>query len=59
LDSWGTGGLGQPVTSNTLPASAGVRLVLADEEGRREFTDWLSLDPELLQEDTQQDEESS
>ncbi|WP_027367020.1 PulJ/GspJ family protein [Desulfocurvibacter africanus] len=59
LDSWGTGGLGQPVTAKALPASAGVRLVLADEEGRREFTDWLSLDPELLQEDTQLEQEDS
>ncbi len=60
LDSWGTGGLGQPVAASALPASAGVRLVLAGENGgSREFFDLLSLDPELLQEGTQQSEGSS
>lgn len=59
LNSWGTGGLGQSVEAKALPASAGVRLVLADEGGSREFTDWLSLDAELLQEDTQQEQKDS
>lgn len=50
VESWGITGLGQPVDSGALPASARVRLVLVDDVRGREFRDVISLAPELLRE---------
>ncbi len=54
VDSWGLSGLGQPMESGRLPASAGVRLVLADGQRGREFRDTVTLEPELLREQVQE-----